>query len=108
MNGPFFSTSAQISTTVGSMPYGASAFGTKFFPISTWPFSVLLRRKSITWLARLNFSSLSYEKIPALILGHYFAPQALAKRPLSFPEESYPHYPIIPSICFENMEFAQP
>jgi hypothetical protein len=56
----------------------ASASGTKFFPISTWPFSVLLRRKSITWLARLNFSSLSYEKIPALILGHYFAPQALA------------------------------
>jgi hypothetical protein len=40
-------------------------------------FSVLLRRKSITWLARLNFSSLSYEKIPALILAHYFAPQAL-------------------------------
>jgi hypothetical protein len=40
-------------------------------------FSVLLRRKSITWLARLNFSSLSYEKIPALILKHYFAPKAL-------------------------------
>jgi hypothetical protein len=57
----------------------ASAFGTKFFPISTWPFSVLLRRKSITWLARLNFSSLSYEKIPALILDYYFAPQALGK-----------------------------
>jgi hypothetical protein len=55
----------------------ASACGTKFFPISTWSFSALLRRKSITWLARLNFSSLSYEKIPALILDHYVAPKAL-------------------------------
>jgi hypothetical protein len=60
---------------------GTSASGTKFFPISAWPFSVLLRRKSITWLARLNFSSLSYEKIPALIMAHYFAPQALAFSP---------------------------
>jgi hypothetical protein len=73
----------------------ASAFGTKFFPISTSSFArlrtsffcitaskkhplarhaQLFTRKSGPFYPDFSWS---YSTIPALILGHYFAPQAL-------------------------------